>query len=141
MAQPVRSKEQAEAVREESGKEAAQMTTGARSNRRVWIWAVLLAFPLQVAVLVGVQLRNDVAAVGPSTHIGAYACTNYVHGSTPFRCNFGRLVRNAAEGAMTLNFFTVGATFGVAVLAVALFVIGARKVHLRLSTPPGRDQV
>ena len=102
------------------------------SNLTLWILAVMLAFPLQVLVLVVAQLGNDLEDVMPSVHIGAYACTNYIHGSTPFRCNFARLVSNAAEGATIMDIFTVGLAFILAVLAVALLLMGVRMLHLRL---------
>jgi hypothetical protein len=98
--------------------------------------AVLLAFPLQVAVLFVAQLGNDLADVGPSAHIGAYACTNFVHGSTPFRCNLRELVRNAAEGAVLLDCFTFGVAFIVTALAVAVLFIGVRKLRLRIRARP-----
>jgi hypothetical protein len=101
------------------------------SNLALWILAAVLAFPLQILVLVAAQLGNDLKDVGPSTNIGAYACTNYIHGSTPFRCNFGRLVSNAAEGAMMYDIFTMGSTFILAILAVAFLLMGVRVIHLR----------
>jgi hypothetical protein len=106
------------------------------SNLTLWILAVLLAFPLQVLVLVIAQFGNDVRDVTPSVHIGAYACTNYIHGSTPFRCNLGRLVSNAVDGAVVLDVFTVGMAFILAVLAVALVLMGVRILHLRLWLRP-----
>jgi hypothetical protein len=106
------------------------------SNLTLWILAVVLAFPSQVLVLVIAQLGNDLKDVSPSVQIGAYACTNYIHGSTPFRCNLGRLVSNAAEGAVLLDVFTVGLAFILAVLAVALVLMGVRILHLRLWLRP-----
>ena len=101
-------------------------------NLTLWILAVVFALPLQVVVLVISQLGNDLKDTIPSTHIGAYACSNFIHGSTPFRCNFGRLVRNAFEGALILDFFTVGLAFVLAVLAMALLLMGVRIVHKRI---------
>ena len=101
------------------------------SNLALWILAVLLAFPLQVLVLVVAQLGNDPDDVGPSLNIGAYACSNYIHGSTPFRCNLGDLVSNAAQGALLYDIFSFGMTFVLAVLAVALLLMGVRILHLR----------
>jgi hypothetical protein len=106
------------------------------SNLALWTFAVVLAFPLQVLILVVVQLRNDMEALIPLQGIGAYACTNYIHGSAPFRCNLGRLVTNAAEGAMMYNIFTVGQTFILAVLVVALLLVAIRILHLRLWLRP-----
>jgi hypothetical protein len=115
------------------------VTSGRRplfSNSTIWIVALLFAYPLQVVVLVVAQLRNDLDAASHSTHIGAYACTNFVHGSTPFRCNISRLVRNAAEGALMLDVFTFGAPFFLALFAIAICLIGVRTVHLRLWARP-----
>jgi hypothetical protein len=106
------------------------------SNYTLWILAVLFSYPLQVVVLVVVQLRNDLEGPMHSTHIGAYACTNFVHGNTPFRCNLGRLVQNAAEGALLIDLFSFGIALAATVLAVALFLLGVRKLHLRLWARP-----
>ena len=106
------------------------------SNLALWILAAVLAFPFQVLVLVAAQLGNDLKDVGPLPRFGAYACTNYIHGSTPFRCNLGGLVSNAAQGAMMYDIFTLGLAFILAVLAVALLLMGARMLHQRLWSPP-----
>ena len=109
------------------------------SNLTLWTLALALAFPLQVFVLVVAQLGNDLKDTVPSVGIGAYACTNYIHGSTPFRCNFGRLVSNAAEGAVVYDVFTVGGAFILAVLAVAILLMGVRILHLRLWLRPNNS--
>jgi hypothetical protein len=101
------------------------------SNITLWALAVLFAFPLQILVLVGVQLGNDVRATLPSTYSGRYACTNFVHGSTPFRCDFERLVHNAVEAAVILDFFTFGLALVATILATALFLIAVRAIHRR----------
>ena len=108
------------------------------SNRTLWTLALVLAFPLQVLVLVIAQLGNDLKDTGPSMRIGAYACTNYIHGSTPFRCNFGRLVSNAAEGAVVLDFVSLGTAFILAALALAYLLMGVRILHLKWWLRPNK---
>lgn len=101
------------------------------SNLTLWISAVLLAYPLQVLVLIINQLGNDPVTPMYSSSFGAYVCTNYIHGTTPFRCNLGRLVSNAADGALMMDIFSLGGAFVLAVLAVALLLMGVRTIHQR----------
>lgn len=106
------------------------------SNATIWILAFLFAYPCQVIALIGVQLRSNPEGPIHSTNIGAYVCTNYVHGTTPFRCNFARLVRNAAEGAIVLDVFTVGGFFVATVLTIVILLSAIRMIHLRLWARP-----
>jgi hypothetical protein len=105
----------------------------------LWILAVVLAFPLQVLVLVVAQLSNDVENSAPSPSIGPYVCTNFVHGSTPFRCNLGRLVSNAVEGALLIDILSMGLMFILSVLAAALLLLGLRILHLKLWSRPNNS--
>src|SRR3569832_768375 len=101
------------------------------SNFTLWTLAVVSAIPLKVLVLIVYQLGNDLADTFPSGQSGGYACANFVHGSTPYRCNFGRLVRNAVDGAVLLDLFTVGLALVFTVAAVALLLMGVRMHYQR----------
>jgi len=96
----------------------------------------VVAFPLQVLVLVVAQLGNNVEEVGTSSGWGAYACTNFIHGSTPFRCNFARLLHNSVEGAFIFDFFSMGLGFILATFAAAILLMALRILHQRLRSRP-----
>ena len=97
----------------------------------LWAWSGVLAFPLQVLALVVVQLGNNLEATYQSPGNGAFACSNFIHGSTPFRCSFSHLVSNAALGALLYDIFTFGVALVPAILVAALLITAVRRVRSR----------